>query len=137
MKIKAIDSEIIVSELYCGIGIETSQGEFGICQRDGGIDVMLDGKLVWSSTHHPQLEQLAALEHEQWAHWTRYMLKEIFNYLHDEDESVAVEILQMNQNVRRWFKQIETVYEDLTEKEKESDREWALKVLRVLGGVET
>ena len=62
------------------------------------------------------LEQLSALEHEQWAHWTKYML-----------ESLTAD------NIARWKEQIETSYENLSDKEKESDREWARKVLKITG----
>lgn len=41
--------EVVIQGCYNGIGIETDQGLFGIAQRDDGIEVMLDGKLVWSS----------------------------------------------------------------------------------------
>ena len=61
------------------------------------------------------LERLAALEHEQWAHWTRYMLN-----------NITIE------NVNRWRTQIETPYSELTEEEKGSDRKWARKVLEAL-----
>jgi len=61
------------------------------------------------------LEELAELEHKQWAHWTRYMLK---NLTHE--------------NVSRWRKQIGIPYSELSEKEKESDREWARKVLEIM-----
>jgi hypothetical protein len=57
-------------------------------------------------------ERLAALEHEQWAHWTRYMLDNL-----------------TPENVERWRSQIETPYERLSESEKQSDREWADRVL--------
>jgi hypothetical protein len=62
------------------------------------------------------LEKLAALEHEQWAHWTEYMVK-----------SVPVEF--SNEDIKRWRRQIETPYEELSEYEKDSDRRWASKVL--------
>lgn len=61
------------------------------------------------------LEDLAALEHEQWAHWTRYML----DHLGPE-------------NIARWRRQIEAPYKSLSEREKESDRKWARKVLSLL-----
>jgi hypothetical protein len=38
-------------EVYNGVGIDTDQGHFGISQRDGGIEVLLDGKIVWSSNN--------------------------------------------------------------------------------------
>lgn len=58
------------------------------------------------------LELLADLEHEQWTHWMRYMLYNL-----------------TPENIERWKRQSETNYDALTEKEKESDREWARKVL--------
>jgi hypothetical protein len=60
-------------------------------------------------------ERLAALEHEQWAHWTRYML----DHLTDE-------------NIERWRRQLDTPYEGLSDQEKQSDREWADRVLALL-----
>ncbi len=68
------------------------------------------------SLHSELLEVLAALEHEQWAHWTRYMMA------HDTPE-----------NRVRWERQCDTPYAELTEKEKESDREWARKVMAIMG----
>jgi hypothetical protein len=58
------------------------------------------------------VERLAAMEHEQWAHWTRYMLDNL-----------------TPENIARWKRQIETPYQELSEREKESDRVWARKVL--------
>jgi len=63
-----------------------------------------------------KLEQLAELEHEQWAHWTKYML-----------DNLAPE------NIERWKRQIDTPYSELSEKEKESDRNWARKVIEIIG----
>jgi len=65
------------------------------------------------------LERLASLEHEQWAHWTRYML----NNLNKE-------------NIQRWRRQIETPYDQLSEDEKESDRRWARRVIALLKEVD-
>lgn len=61
------------------------------------------------------IEDLANLEHEQWIHWTKYML----NNLNTE-------------NIERWKKQCKIPYFVLTEKEKESDREWARKVIGLI-----
>jgi len=63
-------------------------------------------------------EMLAALEHDQWAHWTRYMLANL-----------------TPENIERWKRQVETPYSELSEKEKDSDREWADKVFEELGSV--
>ena len=64
------------------------------------------------------IEAVAAVEHDQWAHWTAYML----------DNLTEV-------NIARWRQQIECPYPALTETEKDSDREWANKaVAAALGG---
>lgn len=67
------------------------------------------------------IEKLAAIEHRQWAHWTRYLLTFLGHFPNSPDP-----------NVRRWWKQIETPYKNLSEKEKEADRVWARKVLEIL-----
>jgi len=41
--------EVVLSEVYSGVGIKTDMGLFGIAQRDGGIEVLLGGKTVWTS----------------------------------------------------------------------------------------
>jgi hypothetical protein len=69
-------------------------------------------------TAHPTdglLEQLAALEHEQWARWTEHMLNNL-----------------TPDNIARWRRQIDTPYASLSEQEKESDREWARRILALL-----
>ena len=60
-------------------------------------------------------EKLADLEHYQWATWTEYMID---NWT--------------KENIERWERQLRTPYEDLSEKEKESDRKWADKVLKII-----
>ena len=63
------------------------------------------------------LEAVAAVEHDQWAHWTAYMLDNL-----------------SRENIVRWSLQIETPYAELTEAEKESDREWAAKAVDAATG---
>lgn len=38
-----------LENVYNGVGIRCDQGFFGICQRDGGIEVMRDGQTVFNS----------------------------------------------------------------------------------------
>lgn len=45
-----IEGEVTLKEVSNGIGVETDQGTFGIAQRDGGLEIVLEGVLVWSST---------------------------------------------------------------------------------------
>ncbi len=60
------------------------------------------------------IEALADLGHKQWTHWTKYMLNNL-----------------TPENVAKWKRQCETPYSKLSEKEKESDRVWARKVLEI------
>ena len=41
--------DVDLEEVYNGVGIKTDQGLFGICMRDNGIEIMLDGEAVWDS----------------------------------------------------------------------------------------
>ena len=61
------------------------------------------------------IEKLADLEHEQWCHWTKFFLQ-----------------WQTPERRIKWDIQCKTKYKDLSEKEKESDRVWARKVLELL-----
>lgn len=58
-------------------------------------------------------EQLAALEHAQWCLWVNYMSKNKHEH-------------------KIWKKQAQTKYCDLSEKDKNGDREWADKVLKII-----
>ena len=60
-------------------------------------------------------EKLAELEHRQWAHWYRYMAANL-----------------TPENSERWQAQANTPYELLSEVEKNSDREWADRVLEIV-----
>lgn len=75
---------------------------------------------------NPELiEQLAALEHRQWAGWMKYMFSR--GKMHVDGRFTIPADL-----VERWSRQLETNYKDLPENEKESDRVEARKVLKVL-----
>ena len=71
------------------------------------------------------IEELSAVEHTRWANWQRYV--------HDNCEQLSDGRLAIPADlVSRWERQIETPYEELTEKEKESDREQVRQALPVL-----
>jgi hypothetical protein len=62
------------------------------------------------------IDALAAIEHERWSHWQQYM--------HTKAERQPDGSLLVPADlVRRWENQISTPYDQLTEKEKDSDRE--------------
>lgn len=77
------------------------------------------------------LGRLAAVEHERWAHWQRY--------LHDQCERRDDGSLVIPADLaRRWEEQISTPYADLSAEEQHSDQEQVMKylpvVIEALGG---
>lgn len=71
------------------------------------------------------IERLATIEHERWSHWQRYLHSKCEK---GEDGSLTIPAEQ----VYRWEKQMSTPFEELTESEKESDREQVLRYLPVV-----
>ena len=78
-----------------------------------------------SNTFDDLLESLAAIEHERWAHWQRYIQSK---GIRQPDGSLVIPAELVN----RWEKQIATRYADLDDKEKESDREQVRRYLPVI-----
>lgn len=71
------------------------------------------------------LEALAAAEHASWAHWMAY----VFNSCPTlPDGSVVLP----PDAVARWKRQVATPYADLSEQEKESDRDEVRKILPLI-----
>lgn len=68
------------------------------------------------------MEQLADIEHERWAHWQQYV--------HDQCERQDDGSLVIPADLaERWQVQIETRYAELSEREKDSDREQVRRYL--------
>lgn len=78
-----------------------------------------------SKQYKELIEKLAAIEHERWAHWQSYLHSKC---LKNDNGSLTIPA----ELVERWNKQIETGYEELTEDEKESDREQVQKYFYLL-----
>jgi hypothetical protein len=77
----------------------------------------------------PDLETVAAISHERWAGWTRYMLAKTSEHVTEKGETVA---LIPSWFVDRWKRQMDQPYADLSEGEKESDRVEARKFVALL-----
>lgn len=71
------------------------------------------------------IEQLAAIEHERWSHWQRYVHGQC---VRQPDGSLLVPA----HLVERWERQIHTKYADLDDHERESDREQVRKYLPLI-----
>lgn len=76
------------------------------------------------------IEALAAVEHASWSGWATYMLDRMEAEM-DEVDSEAVRVLRSSEGVKRWRRQAATLYTDLPDGEKESDRIEARKKLAV------
>lgn len=65
-------------------------------------------------------EKLAAIEHERWADWQKWVHK---CFVVRRDRAMKYRTVLPVKLVERWNELIETPYEELTEAEKQSDRE--------------
>lgn len=71
------------------------------------------------------LEDLAAIEHQRWSAWQKYM--------HDHGAlQPDGSLLLPSELVTRWEQQIRTPYKELSEEEKESDREQVRRYLPIV-----
>jgi hypothetical protein len=71
------------------------------------------------------IDKLAAMEHQRWAHWQRYVHEKS-----DRQPSGALTIPA--ELVDRWERQIETPFDQLSEAEKESDRDQVRNYVPIL-----
>jgi len=70
-------------------------------------------------------ERLSDLQHDIWSHWMRYMFDQ-------GEQDLEGNWIMPRKLVERWRVQMNTPYSDLTDKEKDSDREQADKMLPVI-----
>ncbi len=67
------------------------------------------------------IEKLAAIEHERWADWQQHMHSQMTYCASDDTMKIPAEY------INRWDRQISTLYAELSETEKEKDREQVLR----------
>lgn len=73
------------------------------------------------------IEEAAAMEHDRWAHWQKYC--------HSTGIRDSSGIRLTIDSIERWERQINTPYNELTEKEKESDRFEVRKYLPLISSL--
>jgi len=76
-------------------------------------------------------ELIADFMHDQWSHWMKYQFSQMENTYHHETKNQTGMFLSFD-SVIRWMRQMNTPYAELSEKEKDSDREWADKLIELL-----
>lgn len=77
------------------------------------------------------IEQLADKEHASWARWMTYL----FSKCH-RPENVSIEkqwdLIIPAELVERWQRQVDTPYAELSEREKQSDRDEVVQILPII-----
>jgi hypothetical protein len=93
-----------------------------------------EGGMAYVRNPEDLREALAALQHEIWSHWMKYQ----FSCCHEEvdvvflrGDSTGARIIPA-EKVERWQRQTNQHYDMLSEKERDSDREQADKILALL-----
>lgn len=75
-------------------------------------DVISVDITVGVSSYEELVEKLAAIEHERWSYWQSWVHTVYENPTRPFEEAI-----------KNWKRQIDTPYAELTEQEKQSDRE--------------
>lgn len=70
-------------------------------------------------------EELADYAHEAWSGWMKYMFKK-------SENTPNGNVIMPKWAVDRWSRQMNTAYKDLSEEEKESDRDEADRMLKIM-----
>jgi hypothetical protein len=71
------------------------------------------------------IEELASVEHERWSHWQRYLHEQCVPGA-DGSLTIPAEL------ARQWTTQMNTPYMQLSEEEKDSDREQVQRYLPII-----
>lgn len=72
-------------------------------------------------------EKLASYAHKQWSGWMEYLFSKCVNPIEPDGTAIIPKWA-----VKRWKRQIETPYEELSEPEKESDRKEADGMIEII-----
>ncbi len=76
-------------------------------------------------TEQELIEALADKEHDSWSHWQAYLFSRC-------DKATDGSLIIPAALVKRWQRQIATPYEELTEQEKQSDRNEVAQILPLI-----
>lgn len=76
------------------------------------------------------IEKLADIEHQRWSDWMEYMFD---CAIKSGDDNIGIRTLGFpTKQFENWERQIETDYKDLTEKEKQSDRDQVMRYFPII-----
>ena len=77
------------------------------------------------------IEKISDIVHDQWVHWMKYFFTKC-DKIKEGTEFTTFTI--PTEDYKRWQQQILTKYKELSEGEKESDREWGYKYMSMFYG---
>jgi hypothetical protein len=106
--------------------------------HDVGCEIQHTGKCSCGYISQEQfnwekiIEKLADIEHQRWSDWQSYLHKKLEYSEYEKDgKRMACYVLNAG-DYEHWQKQVDTPYSDLSEREKESDREQVRRYLPLL-----
>lgn len=72
-------------------------------------------------------EKLAAIEHERWADWQKYCFEKMEIPRPVRVSNLGEVPFKPETDIQRWWRQIDTSYNDLSEFDKDKDREQVMR----------
>ena len=108
--------------------IDTSEDESKpiVMMTDEDNEIEAGGIIEEAATE--MREGLAALAHDMWSGWMRYMFRKSYSSSSGPTAATIPGAL-----VERWKRQMNTPYSELSEEEKESDRKEADRMIQIIG----
>jgi len=85
-------------------------------------------------TEEELIEQLSDKEHDSWARWMSYLFSKCDDWYETDvnEQGVYAGKIIPSELVERWQRQIETPYAELSEREKQSDRDEVAHILPII-----
>ncbi|SRR5260221_274543 len=83
-------------------------------------------------TEEELIEQLADKEHASWARWQAYLFSLCVNPADEYGAADTRSLVILAERVERWQRQIATPYADLSEQEKQYDRDEVALILPII-----
>lgn len=75
-------------------------------------------------------EKLSDYAHDAWSRWMKYLFSKCIIPIHKTQGGLIIPQLELE----KWKRKMETSYNDLSEEEKESDRNEADKIINICNG---
>jgi len=79
-------ADVTLSEVFLGVRIDTPQGYFGIAQRDNGIEIIFEGKMVWSSSELLEIDDKLKIK------WTPEKIKRVKEIMYSPGVAEAMRV---------------------------------------------